>query len=203
MVSKAAPALAGGNRRRRQSRPRHAVHGAIPREALGRGQAAGRRLQRSDGAGSRVGEALCLHPDVAGITLTGSTEVGLQSRIAGGSREQANHARARRQITRYSCFTTRTSNGLSPVRALRSLRAGRDLSAGSRLIVQSDVHDVVVDGVRAYAEALKIGDPLDPETQMGSLISEAHLQRILKTVRDGLLMEHPRLGGAVSLADSL
>jgi aldehyde dehydrogenase (NAD+)/phenylacetaldehyde dehydrogenase len=186
MVSKAAPALAGGNSvvvKPATATPFTALYLAKLWEEA--------RLPAGvfnvlTGAGSRVGEALCLHPDVAGITLTGSTEVGLHL----GS--QAALANKRTMLELGGKSPDIVFNDADLERAIAGAGAaifygqGEICSAGSRLIVQSDVHDVVVDGVRAYAEALKIGDPLDPETQMGSLISEAHLQRILKTVRDAV-----------------
>jgi aldehyde dehydrogenase (NAD+)/betaine-aldehyde dehydrogenase len=56
--------------------------------------------------------------------------------------------------------------------------AGQSCEARSRVLVEQSIYDEVVAGFGDAAGKLKIGDPLDPETQMGSLISEAHREKV-------------------------
>jgi aldehyde dehydrogenase (NAD+)/betaine-aldehyde dehydrogenase len=56
--------------------------------------------------------------------------------------------------------------------------AGQSCEARSRVLVERSIYDDVVSGVTEKAQAVKTGDPLDPETQMGSLISTAHRERV-------------------------
>jgi acyl-CoA reductase-like NAD-dependent aldehyde dehydrogenase len=56
--------------------------------------------------------------------------------------------------------------------------AGQSCEARSRLLVERSAYDDVVAEFTTKAEALKTGDPLDPETQMGSLISTAHREKV-------------------------
>ena len=56
--------------------------------------------------------------------------------------------------------------------------AGQSCEARSRLLVESPLYDEVVGEVADLAGSLKVGDPLDAETQMGSLISPAHRERV-------------------------
>jgi aldehyde dehydrogenase (NAD+)/betaine-aldehyde dehydrogenase len=56
--------------------------------------------------------------------------------------------------------------------------AGQSCEARSRLLVESAIYDDVVSAIAEHAAAIRVGDPLDPETQMGSLISEAHRDRV-------------------------
>jgi acyl-CoA reductase-like NAD-dependent aldehyde dehydrogenase len=56
--------------------------------------------------------------------------------------------------------------------------AGQSCEARSRLLVEASVYDEVVSRVTELAGRVKVGDPLDPETQMGSLISTAHRDRV-------------------------
>jgi acyl-CoA reductase-like NAD-dependent aldehyde dehydrogenase len=56
--------------------------------------------------------------------------------------------------------------------------AGQSCEARSRLLVEAPVYDEVVARVTDLAARVKVGDPLDPETQMGSLISETHRDKV-------------------------
>jgi betaine-aldehyde dehydrogenase len=63
--------------------------------------------------------------------------------------------------------------------------AGQDCCARSRILVEETVHDALVERFAAAAQRLRVGDPLDPETQIGSLISRAHRERVLGYVETG------------------
>jgi acyl-CoA reductase-like NAD-dependent aldehyde dehydrogenase len=56
--------------------------------------------------------------------------------------------------------------------------AGQSCEARSRLLVEAPLYDEVVAQLAGYAQKLKVGDPLDPETQMGSLISTVHRDKV-------------------------
>ena len=63
--------------------------------------------------------------------------------------------------------------------------AGQSCEARSRLLVESSIYDDVVAKLAENAGAIKVGDPLDPETQMGSLISAGHRDRVHGFVEQG------------------
>ena len=124
------------------------------------------------GAGSTVGAAIVGDPDVRKIAFTGSTEVGV------GIQQQAAESLKR---------VTLELGGKSPnvVFADADLQkaataavsavfgnAGQDCCARSRLLVEQSIHDEFVDAVVAAAEAFRVGDPSDEDTQMGPLISD-------------------------------
>jgi acyl-CoA reductase-like NAD-dependent aldehyde dehydrogenase len=56
--------------------------------------------------------------------------------------------------------------------------AGQSCEARSRLLVERTLYDDVVAQVTELSQRVKVGDPLDPETQMGSLISRAHREKV-------------------------
>jgi acyl-CoA reductase-like NAD-dependent aldehyde dehydrogenase len=56
--------------------------------------------------------------------------------------------------------------------------AGQSCEARSRLLVERSIYDDVVSEITALAEKVRVGDPLDAETQMGSLISTAHRDKV-------------------------
>jgi gamma-glutamyl-gamma-aminobutyraldehyde dehydrogenase/4-guanidinobutyraldehyde dehydrogenase/NAD-dependent aldehyde dehydrogenase len=62
---------------------------------------------------------------------------------------------------------------------------GQVCHAGTRLIVDRQVHDRLVDGVVAAAQAMRAGDPLDPDTQLGTLIDGEQTRRVLDYIAAG------------------
>ena len=62
---------------------------------------------------------------------------------------------------------------------------GEVCSAGSRLLVHEDIYDEFVNKLAERARALRVGNPLDPETEMGSQISQLQLDRILGYIEEG------------------
>jgi acyl-CoA reductase-like NAD-dependent aldehyde dehydrogenase len=76
--------------------------------------------------------------------------------------------------------------------------AGQSCEARSRLLVESSIYDDVVNQMTDFAKAVKVGDPLDPETQMGSLISQSHREKVHAFV-DGAREEGAEVtaGGAI------
>src|SRR5437764_5185305 len=63
--------------------------------------------------------------------------------------------------------------------------AGQSCEARSRVLVEASVYDDFVSRFAGYVQQLKVGDPLDPETQVGSLISTAHRDRVHGFVERG------------------
>ena len=64
--------------------------------------------------------------------------------------------------------------------------AGQSCEARSRVLVEASVYDEFVARFADYVQKLKVGDPLDPETQVGSLISAAHRDRVHSYVERGV-----------------
>src|ERR671928_206409 len=63
--------------------------------------------------------------------------------------------------------------------------AGQSCEARSRVLVEASIYDEFVARFADYAQQIRVGDPLDPETQMGSLISTAHRDRVPGYVEKG------------------
>jgi len=137
------------------------------------------------GKGSVAGEALVRHPGVAKIAFTGETSTG-------------------QGILRSSADTlkriTLELGGKSPniVLADADLDAaakgatigifygkGEVCAAGSRLFVEEAVADEFVDRVVERTERLQPGDPLDPDTRFGAIVSEGQMQKVLEYVDVG------------------
>ena len=137
------------------------------------------------GFGETAGRALVAHPDVDKISFTGSTPVG-------------------KEIMRVSADTLKKVSlelgGKSPniVMADADLEAavkgafngifygkGEVCCAGSRLFVQEAIHDRLMDKLVERAGKLQPGDPLNPKTRLGALVSKTQMDRVLGYVETG------------------
>jgi aminomuconate-semialdehyde/2-hydroxymuconate-6-semialdehyde dehydrogenase len=131
------------------------------------------------GYGHKVGAALVAHPAVPTVSFTGGTAVGAEiARVAaplfkkltlelGGKNPNIVFADADTDET------LRTS-----VRAAFD-NQGEICLCGSRIFVEQSVYPRFVEEFTAAARRLKVGDPLDPATDQGALISPRHLDRVL------------------------
>jgi acyl-CoA reductase-like NAD-dependent aldehyde dehydrogenase len=139
------------------------------------------------GFGETAGQAIGRHPDIDVVSFTGSTEVGAY-------------------FLRYSSESNLKPVGLemggkSPMIILEDAvinddlvsnavsaacwNGGQNCSANMRQLVHEKVKDEFLDRVLEKIRALKVGDPLDTATQMGSMITNEHRERVLGYVETG------------------
>jgi len=139
------------------------------------------------GYGEETGKPLALHPDVDMVSFTGSTEVGkLMLRYAG----ESNMKRVALEC-----------GGKSPHVVLKDAdvdaaaegiawgiyyNAGETCHAGSRVIVHNQVRENLIAAIGKVAQTITLGHPLDPATQMGALIDQGHMQRVLGYIDSGV-----------------
>jgi aldehyde dehydrogenase (NAD+) len=137
------------------------------------------------GFGPIAGQALIEHPDIDKISFTGSPAVGKQimRHAADGAK------RVGLELGGKSPNIVFEDADLdAAVRASASgifFNAGQVCSAGSRILVHKGRHDEFIDRLSQRARALKLGDPLKPETSMGPLISQKQQKRVLDYVECG------------------
>ena len=137
--------------------------------------------------GSReAGERLTRHPDVAKITLTGGTEAGRSAALATAAR----FARVTAELGGKTPIVV--FDDIDPKVAAQGaafaafVAAGQSCVAGSRFLVQRGSYDAFVEALAARADAIRIGDPALPTTQLGPLISAAQRDKALRYVQIGL-----------------
>ncbi len=124
----------------------------------------------------RVGQALVDHPDVAGISFTGSQGVGAGVAMGTAKRQ------ARVQLEMGGKNPLIVLDDADIDRAVMVAldgsfyATGQRCTASSRLIVQDAIHDRFVAALAERVKALKIGDALDPSTQMGPAVSEDQME---------------------------
>src|SRR6266436_3897806 len=133
-----------------------------------------------------TGEALVKHPDVAKIAFTGSTEVGRAIRSATAT----SHKRLSLELGGKSPFIIFEDADLdSAVEGLVDgiwFNQGQVCCAGSRLLVQESVAEVLIAKVRDRMSSLRIGPPLDKAIDIGPIVAGVQLDRIRRLVDQGV-----------------
>jgi aldehyde dehydrogenase (NAD+)/phenylacetaldehyde dehydrogenase len=131
------------------------------------------------GHGEEAGAALVDHPDVAKISFTGGTDTGrLIMRNAAATLKRLSLELGGKSPNIVFADAD-VKNAAKNAVGAAFYNQGELCTAGTRLLVQRSIHDEVLDIVVNGARALVPGDPLDPATQMGPLVSEAQHRRVL------------------------
>jgi aldehyde dehydrogenase (NAD+) len=138
------------------------------------------------GSGRVVGERLINHPDINGISFTGSSDVG--KRIAEVTGKTLKRCSLELGGKNGQIVMDDASIELALDGALWGAfgTTGQRCTATSRIIVQEGVHDEFVAELCKRAKALKVGNGLDESVQMGPLVSEAQLKTVESYVQIGI-----------------
>ncbi len=128
------------------------------------------------GGGSTIGNALVDHAGVAMITFTGSPEVGW------GIQARAPRKRVRLELGNNSPVIIEPDADVERAATAISVagfsHAGQSCISTQRIYVHEDVATRFIDALVPRVQALKVGDPLDPETDVSALISHDEAQRV-------------------------
>ena len=135
--------------------------------------------------GSGVGESMLHHPGIDKFSFTGSTSVGKHiGEVTGGNivpctlelgGKSANIIFKDAQLDRalqYSMLAILSTQGEVCV-------------GGSRLLLQEEIYDEFLEKLKAKFEALRVGDPTNPASQMGPLVSEEQMNKVLRYIEAG------------------
>jgi alpha-ketoglutaric semialdehyde dehydrogenase len=137
------------------------------------------------GRGSVVGDALVEHPDVDAVTFTGSNTVGreIQRRaVERGAKVQLEMGGKNPAVV-----LADADLDLATLQVARGafLSAGQKCTATSRVIVERAIFEPFAERLATVARTWKLGDPLDPETQVGPVVSQSALDTILGHLERG------------------
>jgi phenylacetaldehyde dehydrogenase len=131
------------------------------------------------GFGETAGAALASHPDVDKVAFTGSTEVGkIIVKAAAGNLKKVSlelGGKSPNIVLDDADLETAIPGAANAV----FFNHGQCCCAGSRLFVHKKKFDAVVDGVAAAAKKIKLGPGMSPDTEMGPLVSEEQLNRVM------------------------
>lgn len=151
------------------------------------------------GVGPTVGAALVAHPGVEKISFTGSTPVGrviAQAAAPHFKRLTLELGGKAPQILLEDAVLDQAIPGLAMGLFVDQ---GQTCAAGSRILVHRRHYDDVVGALAGAARSLKLGDPFDPNTQMGALISARHADRVRSHIASALQEGAKMVAGDESL----
>ncbi|MFZ4841327.1 aldehyde dehydrogenase family protein [Mycetocola saprophilus] len=190
---KIAPALAVGNAlilKPADTTPRSVLH--VEKLALEAGIPAG-VLRVLPGTGSETGAALARDPRIGALSFTGSTRTG---RAILSAAAETNLKRVSLEMGGKSpqvVFADALGYGedlISQALECAFVTAGQNCTAGSRILVEASIAEEFTRRFVAAARALRVGDPEDPNTEIGPVINGDAARRMLTVV------EEARAGGA-------
>ena len=145
------------------------------------------------GAGADVGQALAGHAGVDVVTFTGSTAVGRRVMAAAA----AHGHRTQLELGGKAPFVVFEDADLDAAVqgavAGSLINSGQDCTAATRAIVAANLYDDFVSGVAEVMGKIVVGDPRDPDTDLGPLISLAHRARVA-----GIVDRAPGQGGRIA-----
>jgi phenylacetaldehyde dehydrogenase len=137
------------------------------------------------GYGETAGAALSAHPDVDKVAFTGSTEVGkLILQAAAGNLKKVSlelGGKSPNIVLEDADVEAAIPGAASAI----FFNHGQCCCAGSRLFVEHDIFDKVVDGVAKLANNIHVGPGMDPSSEMGPLVSEEQLNRVCGYLESG------------------
>ena len=144
------------------------------------------------GSGADVGTALAGHADVDMVTFTGSTPVGRKVMLAAA----AHGHRTQLELGGKAPFVVFDDADLDAAIqgavAGALINTGQDCTAATRAIVARDLYDDFVAGVAEVMSNIVVGDPGDPDTDLGPLITLAHRAKVA-----GMVERAPGEGGRI------
>jgi aldehyde dehydrogenase (NAD+) len=155
------------------------------------------------GLGEEAGDALVRHPGIDKITMTGSSQTGriIQASAADSLTPSTFELGGKgANIVFPDADLDRAAVGLT-TNSVYTGGAGQACVAASRMLVHRSVFDGVVERVRSVIEKLVVGDPFDPATSMGPIVSKAQFDKVVGYVelgkREGTVVFGGRHGAEV------
>ncbi|MBS1932416.1 MAG: betaine-aldehyde dehydrogenase [Bacteroidetes bacterium] len=181
---KAAPALACGNSmifKPSEFTPATALE--LAKAFIEAGAPAGLfNVVQGDG---RVGAMLTNHPQIAKVSLTGSVSTG--KKIFAGAANQLKKVTL--ELGGKSPLIifedADIHNAVSAAMLANFYTQGEVCSNGTRVFVQRKIFDSFLKQLKERTEKIRLGDPADPDTQMGAVISKAHLEKVIRFIDSG------------------
>ncbi|BDY30213.1 gamma-aminobutyraldehyde dehydrogenase [Mycolicibacterium mageritense] len=144
------------------------------------------------GGGADVGTALAGHRDVDVVTFTGSTAVGRKVMAAAAVHGHRTQLELGGKAPFVVFDDADLDAAIQGAVAGALINTGQDCTAATRAIVARDLYDDFVAGVAEVMSKIVVGDPHDPDTDLGPLISFAHRDKVA-----GMVARAPEQGGRI------
>jgi len=128
------------------------------------------------GYGSEVGEPLCQHPDVRAISFTGSTATGNRIVQSAGLKKFSMELGGKSPFVVFD--DADMDRALDAAIFMIFSNNGERCTAGSRILVQKSIYADFAARFAARAQRITVGDPMDPKTIIGPMVSQAHMAKV-------------------------
>ncbi|KWB43790.1 5-carboxymethyl-2-hydroxymuconate semialdehyde dehydrogenase [Burkholderia ubonensis] len=135
------------------------------------------------GYGATAGDALVRHPDVRAVSFTGGTVTGKKIIERAGLKKYSMELGGKSPVLVFddADFDRALDASLYTIFSIN----GERCTAGSRIFVQRSIYDRFVQEFARRANRLVVGDPADPATQLGAMITRAHWEKVTGYIRIG------------------
>jgi 5-carboxymethyl-2-hydroxymuconic-semialdehyde dehydrogenase len=132
-----------------------------------------------NGLGERAGQALTEHRDIKAIGFVGESSTGSAIMRQGAATLKRVHFELGGKNPVVVFEDADLDRALDAVVFMIYSLNGQRCTSSSRLLVHESIHDVFVERVAERVQRLRVGDPLDPQTEVGPLIHPRHLEKVL------------------------
>jgi 1-pyrroline dehydrogenase len=130
------------------------------------------------GKGSVVGEALSAHPDVAMISITGSVEAGRAVARSAAESLKRVHLELGGKAPVVVFDDADVAAVAANLRATAFYNSGQDCTAPCRVIATTNAYGDLVDALKDQIDQISVGDPNQPDVEMGPLVSAEHRESV-------------------------
>ncbi|OCH23452.1 betaine-aldehyde dehydrogenase [Aliivibrio sp. 1S128] len=149
----------------------------------------------------RVGQMLTAHPDIAKVSFTGETGTG--------KAVMADSAKTLKSVTMelggkspmVVFDDAKLDDAVSAAMVANFYTQGEVCTNGTRVFVHESLYDDFISQLKVRTEKLIVGDPMDIETQVGALISKAHLAKVLEAIEQAKQSGATLLTGGYQVTD--
>jgi aldehyde dehydrogenase (NAD+) len=138
------------------------------------------------GLGNIVGAELTRNPDVAKISFTGSVAVGQKIMRDGAETMKRVTLELGGKSPTILLDDAALEEAIPSALVMAFLNSGQACAAGTRLLVPKSRLDAVKRGIREAMRAFTVGDPADPKTAMGPMVSQKQYERVQSYIRKGI-----------------
>ena len=135
--------------------------------------------------GADTGQCLSRHPGVDKVSLTGSTNTGKLVMADAASTLKHLTMELGGKLPLIIFADADLDNAVSAAMMANFYTQGEICTNGTRVFVDRDIHDDFVERLLARTSKLKIGDPMNADTQIGALVSEGHMNTVLSYIEKG------------------
>lgn len=135
------------------------------------------------GEGPSVGQAMVEHPQVKAVSFTGSTRTGasIAATAAPMFKKLSLEMGGKNPAIVFADFESSDAN-LATIERSGFANQGEICLCGSRLLVQRSIYETFRERYLAKVRALRVGDPRDPGTQQGALVSKPHFDKVISAI---------------------